>query len=462
METDYAIIGGGVVGLSVAWGMLKRGLKVTVLDGDDGSFRASRGNFGLVWVQSKGMNQPRYAQWSQQSAAIWAAFAEELGHNTGTTVPLEQKGGYDLHFSEETLQVTVDKYNVLKSKLNGDYPKNSMPRPQCPAQGRTQYRAKSRRCDPAPPGRPCEPAQALDGACRRCAPHGRRVLTGKTVTDVTKPDGFRVACADGTTVSAGKIVLSAGLGRDTAGPKTGVQSAHSSATRASPDHRKAAQADQPPVADRTAGGRRWDTDRRHKRGSGAQRPGHATRIVGPGRRSHRSLSGAGNGATCPVVGCAAYSVARWAADLSGKSGYARRISCHLPQRHNTCCRPCASFCPTGWKGQRPRPIWRCSVKPVLPFLELEDAPRVQVTFDGTSLDLPEGANLAASLLAAGVDVFRHTPVSGAPRGPFCMMGACFDCLVEIDGMMRQACMIEVTQGLQVITQRGLGADDDKA
>lgn len=102
------------------------------------------------------------------------------------------------------------------------------------------------------------------------------------------------------------------------------------------------------------------------------------------------------------------------------------------------------------------------MKPVLPFLELEDAPRVQVTFDGTSLDLPEGANLAASLLAAGVDVFRHTPVSGAPRGPFCMMGACFDCLVEIDGMMRQACMIEVTQGLQVITQRGLGADDDKA
>ncbi|MCR9114650.1 MAG: FAD-binding oxidoreductase, partial [Rhodobacteraceae bacterium] len=65
MDTDYAIIGGGVVGLSVAWGLLKRGLSVTVLDGDDGSFRASRGNFGLVWVQSKGMNQPRYARWSQ-------------------------------------------------------------------------------------------------------------------------------------------------------------------------------------------------------------------------------------------------------------------------------------------------------------------------------------------------------------------------------------------------------------
>ena len=98
MDTDYAIIGGGVVGLSVAWGLLKRGLTVTVLDGDDGAFRASRGNFGLVWVQSKGMTQPRYARWSQQSAAIWAEFAAELGANTGQAVPLEQKGGYDLHF----------------------------------------------------------------------------------------------------------------------------------------------------------------------------------------------------------------------------------------------------------------------------------------------------------------------------------------------------------------------------
>jgi predicted molibdopterin-dependent oxidoreductase YjgC len=102
------------------------------------------------------------------------------------------------------------------------------------------------------------------------------------------------------------------------------------------------------------------------------------------------------------------------------------------------------------------------VKPVLPFLELEDTSRVQVSFDGAPFDLPEGANLAASLLAAGVDVFRHTPVSGAPRGPFCMMGACFDCLVEIDGVVRQACMIEVTQGLQITRPQGVGADDDKA
>lgn len=97
----------------------------------------------------------------------------------------------------------------------------------------------------------------------------------------------------------------------------------------------------------------------------------------------------------------------------------------------------------------PRPIWRCSVKTASSFLELETGPRVDVIFDGTTLALPEGANLAAALLAAGVGTFRDTPVSGAPRAPFCMMGACFDCLVDIDGVVRQACMTEVAAGMQI-------------
>lgn len=84
------------------------------------------------------------------------------------------------------------------------------------------------------------------------------------------------------------------------------------------------------------------------------------------------------------------------------------------------------------------------------FLELSPkARRVPVRFAGEVLMLPEGANLAAALLAAGVEVFRHTPVSGAPRAPYCMMGACFDCLVEVGGVTRQACMIEVTEGLAI-------------
>jgi predicted molibdopterin-dependent oxidoreductase YjgC len=88
-----------------------------------------------------------------------------------------------------------------------------------------------------------------------------------------------------------------------------------------------------------------------------------------------------------------------------------------------------------------------------------DAPRVPVRFAGEVLMLPEGANLAAALLAAGVTVLRHTPVSGAPRAPYCMMGACFDCLVEVDGVVRQACMLEVSEGLEIARPHEGGTHD---
>ena len=85
-----------------------------------------------------------------------------------------------------------------------------------------------------------------------------------------------------------------------------------------------------------------------------------------------------------------------------------------------------------------------------------EVPRVRVSLDGQALHLPEGANLAAALLAAGVTVFRVTLVSGAPRGPFCMMGACFDCLIEVEGVMRQACMMQVSDGLVLMRPVGKG------
>ena len=85
--------------------------------------------------------------------------------------------------------------------------------------------------------------------------------------------------------------------------------------------------------------------------------------------------------------------------------------------------------------------------------------RVPVRFDGHELHLRDGENLAAELLAAGVAPFRLTPVSGAPRNPFCMMGACFDCLVEIDGVSRQACMTLVSPDMEISMPALRGGED---
>lgn len=80
---------------------------------------------------------------------------------------------------------------------------------------------------------------------------------------------------------------------------------------------------------------------------------------------------------------------------------------------------------------------------------------VAFTFDGTRIEARAGDSLAAALIAAGVDATRRSAVSDMARGPYCMMGVCFDCLVEVDGVPnRQACMVPVSDGLVVTTQHG--------
>jgi glycine/D-amino acid oxidase-like deaminating enzyme len=72
-----------------------------------------------------------------------------------------------------------------------------------------------------------------------------------------------------------------------------------------------------------------------------------------------------------------------------------------------------------------------------------------ITFDGRPIPALEGETVAAALAAAGERVLRRTS-GGAPRGVFCGMGACFDCLVTIDGRAQQrACMTKVADGMQV-------------
>jgi D-hydroxyproline dehydrogenase subunit gamma len=80
---------------------------------------------------------------------------------------------------------------------------------------------------------------------------------------------------------------------------------------------------------------------------------------------------------------------------------------------------------------------------------------ITFTFDGVAVSGEQGASVAAALLASGRSHFRRTPVSGALRGPYCLMGVCFDCLVSIDGVgNQQACLIALRAGMRVETQDG--------
>ncbi|MBL8662064.1 MAG: (2Fe-2S)-binding protein [Candidatus Odyssella sp.] len=85
----------------------------------------------------------------------------------------------------------------------------------------------------------------------------------------------------------------------------------------------------------------------------------------------------------------------------------------------------------------------------------EAAPTLAIRVDGVAVPARAGESVAAAMLAAGLLRFRDAPAGGAPRGPYCMMGACFDCLVTIDGVgNRQACLETVREGMAVETQSG--------
>src|SRR6266851_4913333 len=81
--SDVIVIGGGLVGSAVAYGMARDGAQVLLVDEGDDAFGASVGNFGLVWVQGKGLGQPSYAQWTRGSASLWPLFADALRDETG-------------------------------------------------------------------------------------------------------------------------------------------------------------------------------------------------------------------------------------------------------------------------------------------------------------------------------------------------------------------------------------------
>ncbi len=74
---------------------------------------------------------------------------------------------------------------------------------------------------------------------------------------------------------------------------------------------------------------------------------------------------------------------------------------------------------------------------------------VRVSLDNRSVKLPCGMNLAAALLGAGEIISRVSPTSKRPCSPHCLMGVCYECLMEIDGINRQACMTTVTRGMVI-------------
>jgi glycine/D-amino acid oxidase-like deaminating enzyme len=218
--TEYAIVGGGLVGMAVAWGLQRRGRQVTVFDEGDIAFRAARGNFGLVWVQGKGVKMPVYARWTRLSASLWPGFADELEGETGVPLQLSKPGGLDFCLTQSELDDSTAALLRLRGLLGGDYPFERLD----PAEVRKLVPEATGDFAGAifgPEDRHCNPLYLLRALAQAFIEGGGCMETGGTICGI-RPEkgGFKVD--NGEQWRAERVVLCAGLGNAALAPMVGL------------------------------------------------------------------------------------------------------------------------------------------------------------------------------------------------------------------------------------------------
>lgn len=207
------VVGGGLVGAAIAFGAARAGMSVRLLDQGDSAFRASRGNFGLVWIQSKGPNKPDYARWGRDALKLWPALQKEILELTGVDAGLQQFGGFWLGFSEADVKARFDLLEGINRKVGG-IPFQIMEPAELkhylPGIGPTV--AGGSFC---PLDGQANPLSLLHGLHAGLHQRGADVISGVTVEEVrhdTRRGGFNIIASDGQLWRSERLVLAAGLG----------------------------------------------------------------------------------------------------------------------------------------------------------------------------------------------------------------------------------------------------------
>ena len=223
MPADVIVIGGGLVGTALAYGLVGAGARVSILDEGDTAFRASRGNFGLVWVQSKGDGMHEYAAWTRTSSDLWPGFADALEEESGVDVAHHRPGGLELCLDE-------DEYNRFATSILRMHNQ--------PGAGANDRRMidgdEVRRMEPnvgpevigaswCPHDGVVNPLHVLRALHAIAARSGVDYRPGHQVRRIApEGDGFRVETSDGSW-TAGRVVLAAGNGNRRLGADVGLE-----------------------------------------------------------------------------------------------------------------------------------------------------------------------------------------------------------------------------------------------
>lgn len=221
-NSEFALVGGGVVGLSIAIGLLKSGHQVVVLNGDDRDLRASQGNFGLVWLQDKGPDFAPYAKWTRQAVEAWPDFSQFITGLSGTELAFDQSGGFEFFTDAKAMQEYASRLERQQEFLGNrfsfemvsgddlrrehcDIGQGVVGAAYCPLDGHVN---------------PLKLVSALRASVLAL---GGRIIPDAFVTDIehSRDGSFELSLRQGGHFLADRIVLSAGLGSNPLARKLG-------------------------------------------------------------------------------------------------------------------------------------------------------------------------------------------------------------------------------------------------
>lgn len=224
-KADVIVIGGGMVGGAIAYGIAQAGAWTLMLDEGDDALRTARGNFGLVWVQTKGRGLQRYQEWSKESSELWPGFAAELLARVGISTGYEKPGGLTLCISDaEVAEAEAIILEMQAQADNGVYDAWMIDRQEIEERAPgVRFGPDVRAASFCPHDGHANPLRLLRALHEGFQSHGGAYRPNASVVDIERSgDGYVVVAKDGRRFAADKVVIACGHGIPNLAAKVGL------------------------------------------------------------------------------------------------------------------------------------------------------------------------------------------------------------------------------------------------
>lgn len=210
--TDFAVVGGGMIGAAVAYGLSSRGARVILFDEGDVALRAARGNLGNIWVQGKGATGPAYADLTRAAANEWSVFAHRLEELSGYDLHYRRPGGFYFCFSADELARRKAMLQKIDNEATVSSGFETFDNDQLRARFFPEIGAAVAGATYSADDGSVNPFHLLKALLSAAQKSGATYLPFHPVDKITADRNQFVLQASGRRFHAGKVIMSSGLG----------------------------------------------------------------------------------------------------------------------------------------------------------------------------------------------------------------------------------------------------------